>query len=270
MAFRKRGMVSVSPVYWTYRGSLRLYAERRAIRTADLSFLLNGEDLGICLREFHAEPCRLHLVRNGFPPEFLDGPLDAETPPGILFLGSWIARKGTDLAIEVITSVLRSHPDTPVLLAGTGVEKESVLAEFPEDVRDLPKVVPRFHREDLPSLVRGCSILLFPSRSEGYPLSLVEAMALGIAPVATAIPGVTEVVEHGISGILVRPEDASALGSALLDLVRSPVRLEVLRRGARERVRDTSWDRIASTQFAHYEKVIACRRIPAEQGTRHR
>jgi glycosyltransferase involved in cell wall biosynthesis len=268
MASRMRGTASVSPVYWTYRGSVRLRAERRAIRTADASFLLNGVDLGVCLEEFHADPSRLHLVRNGFPPEFLDRPLETNDPPGVLFLGSWLARKGSDLAIEAISTLLRARPGTPVLLVGTGVETQTIRSEFPPDVRHLPRIVPRFRREDLPDLVRGMSILLFPSRSEGYPLSLVEAMALGIAPVASSIPGVVEVVEDGSSGLLVPSEDASALSAALLDLLRSPERLEALRRGARERVRDASWDPIATSQLEIYRSAIASRRSSAREGSR--
>jgi len=270
MEARRAGKARVGPVYWTYRGSVRLLAERSAIRSSDASLLLNAADLQVCQREFGADPVRLHLVRNGFPSSFLDHPMVPAEHPGILFLGSWIARKGTDLAVSAISRALRELPETPVLLAGTGLDTRTVLSDFPPDLRGAIRVIPQFRREDLPGLVEGFSILLFPSRSEGYPLSLVEAMALGMAPIATAIPGVLEVIEDGSSGILVPPEDAEATGEALVALLRSPQRLSALREGARRRVEGTSWESIATAQMGIYRTVLDTRsaRSTSGQGTR--
>jgi glycosyltransferase involved in cell wall biosynthesis len=255
--------VRQSSVYWAYRGSVRLLAERRAIRSADASLILNESDLAVCRDEFGADPARLHLVRNGFPPAFLAGSLEPRPPSGIAFVGSWLERKGNDLAIEAIVGALRQFPSTPVLVAGTGASREEVLSGFPDDVRDRIEVLSRFRREDLSDLLGRSSILLFPSRAEGYPLALVEAMALGLAPVATAIPGVVEVVDPS-SGVLVPSGDADALREALVGLLADPDRVLALRRGARERVRNQSWDGIAAQQMDIFRDALRRRGRSAE------
>ena len=130
---------------------------------------------------------------------------------------------------------------------------------FPESVRSRLVVRPRFERQELPSLLSGRGILLFPSRSEGYPLSLVEAMACGVAPVASAIPGVVDVVEHGVSGLLSPPEDWKGLADSILRLQSEPALLEALRRGARERVAPTSWEPLARAQMELFETLLSRR-----------
>jgi glycosyltransferase involved in cell wall biosynthesis len=260
LAAHRAGRLRLSPVYWLYRGSVRLASERKALGFADASLLLNASDLAFCRNDLGIDPSRLHLVDNGFPAEFLEAPIRDEDAPKLLFLGSWIARKGSDIAVASIARILDGHPEVRVLLAGTGISEEMVLADFPPELRERVEVVPRFRREELPEIVRGCRILLFPSRSEGYPLSLVEAMALGIAPVASAIPGVVDVVRSGESGCLVVPEDAGEMARAVDGLLRSPRELASLRTGARERVGESSWGKVAQRQLELYGGILDSRR----------
>lgn len=247
------GQLRLGPIYWLYRGSLRLRFERNAVRRADATLVLNESDRRICLDELGGDPSRVHLVPNGFPPGFLSRP--AKKTCGVAFVGSWLARKGNDVAVRAIGEILRARPEQTILLAGTGVPERDLLADFPEDLRDRLVVRSKFERRDLPDLLEDRGILLFPSRSEGYPLSLVEAMACGLVPVASRIPGVVEVVEDGISGRLVETGDASGFAEAVLGLQRDPVRLAALGSGARDRIRSTGWDAIARSQLALYHAL---------------
>ena len=251
LSARDRGEARISPVYWTYRGSLRLLQERRAIRSADAALVLNASDRGICLDEFRADPRRVHLVPNGFPEAFLE----REILPGdgLAFVGSWLARKGNDVLVNALSGILSVRPDAKVLIAGTGVPKEVVLGDFPEEVRPRLEVVPRFPRSELPDLLARRGILLFPSRSEGSPLSLLEAMACGLVPVASAIPGVVEVLRDGENGLLFPSEDASALEAKVLDLMERQDLAARLRVAARNSVRGRSWAGIARDQAALFE-----------------
>lgn len=250
------GRARISPIYWTYRGTARLWFERQSIRHADASIILNAGDLDLCRTEFGADPGRLHLLPNGYPAEFLDRPLRFDAGEGIAFVGSWLPRKGCDVATTAISSLLRKRPGLRILLAGTGAARESVLGDFPEELRPGIEVIPKFSRSDLPTLLDGFGILLFPSRSEGYPLSLVEAMACGLCPVASAIPGVVDAVRPGENGVLFPSEDAAALERELLGLLDDPVRLRSLRSAARESVRGTSWKQMAVRQLALYRDIL--------------
>ena len=75
------------------------------------------------------------------------------------------------------------------------------------------------------------------SRKEGLPLSILEAMAAGLAVVATDVPGHRDVVVPGETGVLVPPEDPAALAEAVAALLMDPVRRKNLGQAGRERVR---------------------------------
>jgi len=254
-----RGEERISPVYRLYRGSIRLWLEKAAVRQADATLVLNASDHEECLRDLGGDPSKVLLVPNGYPAGFLDEPLDPGAR-GVAFVGSWLRRKGNDLAVEAITTLLRARPDVPVLLMGTGLPEAEIRSCFPPDIAPLVRIRTRFDRPDLPALLRGFGILLFPSRSEGYPLSLVEAMACGLAPVASTIPGVVDVVADDRSGVLVPSEEAARLSEALVALASDPARLERLRTGARDAVRSTSWAALATRQADLYRTLLDQRR----------
>src|SRR5439155_3722342 len=82
------------------------------------------------------------------------------------------------------------------------------------------------------------SIAVLTSQSEGMPVSLLEAAACAVPAVATAVGGVPELVEDGVTGLLLPPGDAAALATALQNLIEDPVRAERLGRAARRRVEE--------------------------------
>lgn len=259
-AAARRGEAKISPIYWTYRGSLRLWSERWAIRHSDASFLLNRSDHDLCISEFSASPARLHLLPNGFPSVFAEGRLEVGPGnDGVAFVGSWLARKGNDTAVSVVERLLAHRPGTRILFAGVGVPVEVVREAFPASVRDRIEILSRFRREELPAILAGYGILLFPSRSEGYPLSLVESMACGVAPVGSRIPGVEDVILDGENGFLVPAEEPSAFAARILELLEDPERLASVRTRARSSVRHTSWDLLAKRQMGIYEALVRSR-----------
>jgi glycosyltransferase involved in cell wall biosynthesis len=77
-------------------------------------------------------------------------------------------------------------------------------------------------RRDLGNLLRAIDVFVMPSLWEGLPLSMVLAMGAGLPVVATRVAGIPEVVQGGVTGILVAPADVPALGSALARLVADP------------------------------------------------
>jgi glycosyltransferase involved in cell wall biosynthesis len=129
----------------------------------------------------------------------------------ILFVGRLIPYKGVD----VLLRALARHPvPIPLVVAGDGPLRASlqsqarrlgVEAHFLGHVSD----------ERLPSLYRGARVSVLPSvnRQEAFGISLVESMACGTPVVASALPGVRRVAEHG--GLSVPPGDVDALGTAL-------------------------------------------------------
>jgi glycosyltransferase involved in cell wall biosynthesis len=79
-------------------------------------------------------------------------------------------------------------------------------------------------------------ILVMPSRWEGLPVAMLEACAHGLPVVASRVGGIPEVIESGITGLLVEPDDPAALAGGILTLLKDPTMRQALGAAARDRV----------------------------------
>jgi glycosyltransferase involved in cell wall biosynthesis len=99
------------------------------------------------------------------------------------------------------------------------------------------------------------SFLILPQKRGGFGLSVLEAMAAGRAVIHSAIPGADEIMENGVNGILVAPDDEKQLAQAINSLVKNPKLLSNLGQNARERARDFTWSRHAQELTKLYGKI---------------
>jgi glycogen synthase len=134
----------------------------------------------------------------------------------------------------------------PMLLPGIQVLRASGRSDF------LRGAGPIAH-EAVPSHLRTSSILVLPSRDEGMPACVLEAMACGLAVVATPVGGIPEVVRHGETGLLVAPGDHGGLVRACRLLAEQVDLRERLGRNARALVA-SRFD--ALTSFAATRRLI--------------
>ena len=104
--------------------------------------------------------------------------------------------------------------------------------------------MPQYANSELPRLLRDHDAFVFPTLSEGSSVSLLEAMACGLAPVATAVGAAPDLIESGKNGVLTVVEDASAIGEGLRALAQDPARLEAMRREAQATARSFGWEAI--------------------------
>ncbi len=79
-------------------------------------------------------------------------------------------------------------------------------------------------RVDLDSLYRAADIAILPSHEEGFPNVVIEAMGAGLPVIATEVGGIPDAIEHGRTGLIVPPHQPVALGAAIMELARDPVR----------------------------------------------
>src|SRR5205814_2323286 len=105
-------------------------------------------------------------------------------------------------------------PAARVLIVGDG-DREAALREQAAGLGIADRVIFTGHRTDVRELLGALDVFCISSTYEGTPLSLFEAMAAGKAIVSTAVDGCREVLEDGVTALLVPPRDPTALAAAL-------------------------------------------------------
>jgi glycosyltransferase involved in cell wall biosynthesis len=144
--------------------------------------------------------------------------------------------KGHRYLVRAASTVLESVPDARFVLVGSGPLEEAVKAQAAAAGLGDRMVFAGF-RADAPRLMSMFDVFVLPSTHEGLPISLVEAMALGVAPIVTKVGGNVEVIEHGRQGLLVPPMAPEALARAIVSVLRDAPLRRRLGFGARERAR---------------------------------
>ena len=105
-------------------------------------------------------------------------------------------------------------------------------------------------------MLAAADLFVLPSRHEGLGVAILEAMAMGLPVVATAVGGIPEAVEHDRTGLLVPPEDGSALAAAIDDLLGHRDRACELGARGRERVLERfTMERMAGEYQRFYEEI---------------
>lgn len=136
----------------------------------------------------------------------------------ILFVGALSSEKGADLAIAATVEV----PAAVLLMVGDGPERLELEACAS---RRMPHRCLFVGSLDDPAVAyRSADLLLLPSRSEAMPAVPIEAGLCGLATVATDVGAVRDVVDHGITGLVVPPGDVDALAAAVAALMDDPGR----------------------------------------------
>ncbi len=133
-------------------------------------------------------------------------------------VGSLYPVKGHTYLMDAIAPVVRRFAHVVFLIVGRGGLREELEARacglgIARHLRFLG------HREDVRDLLALCDVFVLPSLSEGMPLALLEAMAAGLSCVATKVGGISEVVDHGKTGLLVPPGDSHALAESIMTLL---------------------------------------------------
>ena len=160
---------------------------------------------------------------------------------GFVTVARLVPQKGIDVLIRALAQTTGATRDWTLTLVGDGPEREALerqvlQAGLQEKVHFLG------YRPDPQTFLLQAGVFVLPSRFEGMPNALLEAMAAGLAVVVTdASPGPLEVVEAGVSGLVVPSDEPAALADALDRLAAQPQLRERLGAAAREALRQSDW-----------------------------
>jgi len=118
-------------------------------------------------------------------------------------------------------------------------------------------------RDDIPELLASMDVFVLPSLGEGISNTVLEAMASGLPVVATRVGGNPELVEDGVTGLLVPVGDVTALANALQTLIDDPAQCEQMAHAAVRRVqRDFDWERTVASYLQVYDDLLGRSRLP--------
>lgn len=245
--------------YPLYHGGVRLWEVRRSLRLADHCVMLNPGDRDYARDRLGVSERRLSVIPNGIADHFHAAPA-AKAVEGSLrlaFIGRWTADKGAPKVVDAVLRLSDREIDFSLSVLGNLGPPEAVLADFPEALRPRVKVTPRYANERLPELLAGHELFVFPSRSEGSSGALIEAMACGLAPVATPAGSAADVIAEG-SGVVVEPE---GVADVVERLAADRSELLAMRRRAQEAAGRFRWAHVANRTIEVYERAVAARRV---------
>jgi glycosyltransferase involved in cell wall biosynthesis len=175
-----------------------------------------------------------------------DGDFAADFAVG--HLGAFTHEKGQDVAAQAAHLLESRLPRLKMILAGEGPLGSSIAGS---DRLILPG-----HVAEPRQLLAALDLFVMPSRSEGWGLAALEAMAFGLPVVASNTGGLAEMIVAGETGWLVAPGDASALADAIFEAARDRDRLHAMGLRARECARRFSVEQTAARTEGFYLRVL--------------
>jgi glycosyltransferase involved in cell wall biosynthesis len=191
---------------------------------APVRLIYNGVDLA---RYDHQEPCC--TLRDDFGME-----------PGSQLVGV-IARlepeKGHQTLIDAWPIVLRDVPDAYLLIVGEGSRRDYLEAQAAAN-RVAHRVVFTGRRDDVPAVTAALDVAVLPSHREAQGLSILEAMALSRPVVASDVGGIPEMIEDGVTGLLVPHDQPDMLAAAIVRLLTDHALADTIARAGHDLVHD--------------------------------
>ncbi len=188
---------------------------------------------------------RLTVIYRALPDDWFDGGLHDrgwalrkalgldEASPVLLTVGRLVPQKGQRYLLEAMPSVLAQCPNARLLIVGTG-ELENTLKSLAVQLGIEGAVQFLGRREDVRELLALSDIFVFPSLFEGLGVSLLEACGMGVPCVASRVGPIPEVIEDGVTGLLVPPRQPQALAEAILCLASDRERARAMGQRARQ------------------------------------
>ena len=171
-------------------------------------------------------------------------------------------QKGLDVLLRALPAVRAAFPAARLIVAGREGNQTTTLRALVNELELGDSVVFLGARSDVADLLCAADVFVFPTRREGFPGAVLEAMALEAPIVATAIPTVSEAVKAQEHALLVAVDDPGALAEATLATLRSPDAARRRASAARDRFYDNfTIERVATGMVSFYEAALGMSRL---------
>lgn len=223
----------------------------QAMYDRDIAIVPNGIDL----KEYTSER----------PMQNVGGPIKR-----ILFVGRLHPVKGTQYLLGAMSIVYRELREAKLILVGDGEEREH-LETLTDNlgIRECVEFAGRVPHERVKDYMNQAEVFVLSSLSEGFPVTILEAMACGLPIVATHVGGVPDIIEDGANGYLVDTMNQEQIAKALLNLLQGGQLRKEMSDNNRKEAEKYRWDTVAATLEEIYQdsvKLSQC--TPSHSGTR--
>jgi glycosyltransferase involved in cell wall biosynthesis len=220
-------------------------------------------------RRLIAEGARVDgVVHNSVP---LRPAVELSASPSVAFAGRLVPEKGADLLVDAFVAVRTQVPDATLTIAGDGPSRPALERQVDGlGLRPCVTFLGGLPRDEMESSIGGAWVQAVPGRwEEPFGLVAAEAMMRGSAVVATAVGGPAEMVESGVTGVLVEPGDPAALEQALIALLRDRETAIRMGRAGRERaIERFTHETMVERFLAIYNRMLGYHKTNAP-GDRH-
>lgn len=264
------GMIPARPSYkiWLNRPTRLKVVKRmsdrwfrwRPLREADVLFPLSAFSRAEIISLFGVEPERVVVGHWGVDKSFLAIPRNRPmTINRFIFFGSLAPLKGIFDAIEALSIVAQSgYQDWTLKVAGWGDESAVLEAAQRHGIVDKVFLIGRLDHDALRRELEWAQVAILPSHAESFGLAIAEAQVAGLPVVSYRIGSVPEVVEDGITGILVPVGDVRQVAEAIRQLLKNPEQAFCMGLAGRERIqRLFSWEQTAQTILDTLQRLRA-------------
>jgi glycosyltransferase involved in cell wall biosynthesis len=230
----------------------------RPLTTVTVCVSENERQAGLAARACKEETTI--VIRNGVSTRALEAAKPGSGRPRLVMVGRLQAPKDPITFVRALALV--RAVEFEAILVGDGPGRAAVEDEIRRlGVGSVVRLLGE--RTDVAELLSTADVFVLSTRSEGLPLSVLEAMAAGLPVIASNVGGIPELVVDGVSGVLVPPGDPDALGDAIARVVENPSLAQRLGHAGRQRVvEEFDLEAVREAHLSLYRRLLASKGLP--------
>lgn len=181
--------------------------------------------------------------------------LGLENEPLVVTAIRLVKRKGPEHLVAAFSKVLTNVPDAKLAIAGKGPEMDNLSAQIKKlGIEKSVSMLGALSHTKVAELMAAANVFVLPSMMESFPLTAVEAMAVGVPIVCSRVGGVPEIVTEEFNGLMFPPADDAALADAIVHILKDQPLAKRLRENGLKIVREKfSWEAAARRTLEIYE-----------------
>ncbi len=174
----------------------------------------------------------------------------------ILFVGGLRHVKGARYLIEAMKTIIDREKNARLLIVGDGDEKEFLKDLVKRlNLQEHVNFAGKIPNENIPEYMVASDIFVLPSLSEGFPVTVLEAMASGLPIVTTDVRGLSEIVKEGENGFLVKPENPGEIAEKVLLILEDTELRERISLSNKEKSKKYSWESVVARLEDVYHSI---------------